>query len=240
MATSIDAIIDRQFRRWELERSIGHRPEPEREGPAGAHPLITVSREHGSVGSAVAASLADRFGYTLLNRDVIDRMCQSTGYSRQLLEALDDRSRSQMATWFDSMVGGLYFDSTDYVRALFTTLYSIARLGGVVVVGRGANFIIGRDRGFHIRVVAPREDRIRAIAERKGVSLRDAAHEVAVRDHERSEFVRRMFHRSADDPLAYDLVINAAGASPRALAEWLAVAARQKFERLRPLEAPAR
>ncbi len=238
MAQSIDAIIDRQFRRWELERNIGRRPEMHESHPA-VHPLITISREHGSPGSAIAASLADRFGYTLLQRDVIDRMCQSTGYSRRLLEALDERSRSQMATWFDSMVGGLYFDSTDYVRALFTTLYSIARLGGVVIVGRGANFIVGPERGFHVRVVAPREERIRAIAERKGISVRDAAHEVATRDHERAEFVRRLFHRSADDPLAYDLVVNASGVAPRAVAEWLAQAARLKFERLRPLEAPA-
>ena len=218
MATSIDAIIDRQFRRWELERSAGHRAESGHESIPNVHPVLTVSREHGSAGSAIAASLADRFGYTLLHRDVIDRMGQSTGYSRRLLESLDDRSRSNMATWFDSMVGGLYFDSTDYVRALFTTLYSIARLGGVVVVGRGANFIVGRDRGFHVRVVAPREERIRAIAERRGVGLREAAHEVAVRDHEREEFVRRLFHRSADDPLAYDIVINCAGTSPRAVA----------------------
>jgi cytidylate kinase len=240
MATSIDAIIDRQFRRWDLERNIAHRADSERDSAPGAHPLVTISREHGSVGGAVAASLADRLGCTLLHRDVIDRMCQSTGYSRRLLEALDDRSRSQMATWFDSMVGGLYFDSTDYVRALFTTLYSIARLGGVVIVGRGANFIVGRDRGFHVRVVAPREERIRAIAARKGVSLRDAAHEVATLDHERAEFVRRLFHRPIDDPLGYDLVVNAAGAAPREVAEWLSQAARRKFERLRPLEAPAR
>ena len=240
MATSIDAIIDRQFRRWDLERSMGHRAESSHEITPAVHPLLTVSREHGSMGSAIAASLADRFGYTLLHRDVIDRMCESTGYSRRLLEALDDRSRSNMATWFDSMVGGLYFDSTDYVRALFTTLYSIARLGGVVIVGRGANFIVGSERGFHVRVVAPREARIRAIAERKGISPREAAHEVAARDHERAEFVRRLFHRSADDPLAYDLVVNSSGTSPRTVAEWLAVAARQKFERLVPLGAAAR
>ncbi len=240
MATSIDAIIDRQFRRWDLERNLGRRPDAPGEPPPIVHPLITVSREHGSAGSAIAASLADRFGYTLLHRDVIDRMCESTGYSRRLLEVLDDRSRSQMATWFDSMVGGQYFDSTDYVRALFTTLYSLARLGGVVVVGRGANFVVGPGRGFHIRVVAPRELRIRAIAERKGISLKDAAHEVAARDHERTEFVRRLFHRSGDDPLAYDVVVNAATAPPRQVAEWLETAARQKFETLQPLATPAR
>lgn len=239
MPTSIDVIIDRQFRRWDLERDIARRQASPRESAPTVHPLITVSREHGSMGSAIAACLADRFGYTLLDRNVIDRMCQSTGYSRRLLDALDERTRSNMATWFDSMVGGLYFDSTDYMRALFTTLYSIARLGGVVVVGRGANFVVGPERGFHVRVIAPREARIRAIAERKGLSLREATHEVTTCDHERSNFIRRLYHRSVDDPLAYDIVVNAANATPRATAEWIGAAAQSKFERLHPLEVPA-
>jgi len=76
------------------------------------------------------------------------------------------------------------------------------------------------------------------LAQRRGVSLREAAHEIAVRDHERAEFVRRLFHRSVDDPLAYDAVVNDSFSSPAAITEWLAAAARQKFERLRPLEAP--
>jgi cytidylate kinase len=238
MHTSIDALIDRQLRRWEIERYSGMKRSPEHPSLPVLGPLITVSRQHGSIGAAVAGRLAEHFRYTLLHRDMIDRMCESTGYARRLLEALDNHARSQLTTWVESMMAGTYVDAGEYLRALLATIYSIAELGGVVVVGRGANFIVGPERGFHLRVVAPRDTRIRAIAERKGIPEKDAAHEVDTRDRERADFVRRMFGHSVDDPLGYDLVLNADDVSADAVGDWLAAAARRKFERLHLLAPP--
>jgi cytidylate kinase len=231
MPDSIDAIIDRQLVQWEHGRTAGELAATATAAPP--LPLLTVSREHGSNGGAIAARLAEHFGCTLLRRDALDRLATSA-YASRLLQSLDEDSRSRMGAWFDSVMGGVHADSITAVRALFTTLFALARLGGVVVVGRGASFVLGLERGFHVRIIAQREHRIRTIAERRGVSLREAAREIANRDHDRAEFVRRLFHRSVDDPLAYDATVNSTGASPEAITEWLAAAAQQKFERLRP------
>ena len=48
-----------------------------------------------------------------------------------------------VTSWFDSILVGNYVDSSDYVRALLKVVHSVAQLGGVVMVGRGANFIVG-------------------------------------------------------------------------------------------------
>lgn len=237
MSHSIDSIVDRQFRRWEMELSISHQQGARRDSPAIAHPVITVSRQHGSIGSDIAARLAEHFRYTLLHRDIIDRMCQSTDYSRRLLETLDGHAQSQLTNWVTAMLAGRFVDESDYVRALLETVYSIARLGGVVVVGRGSNFIVGLERGFHIRVVAPRETRAEHLMQRSGLSRKDALHEIESIDRHRAEFVRRTFGRSTDDPLAYDVVVNAVSAPAAATAEWLAAASIQKFERMRARQA---
>lgn len=240
MPASIDRIIDRQLRRWDMERTIGKGAAKPSEPVTITQPLITLSRMHGSHGAAIAARLAERFRYTLLHRDTIDRLCESTGYARRLLEVLDERSQSQVTNWFDAMLTGKYVDADDYVRALLKIIYSISQLGGVVVVGRGANFIVGPQGGFHIRVVAPREMRIRNVMERRDVIHKEAAHEVDTVDQERTEFIRRRFGHSVDDPLNYDVVVNEAETSPEAVLGWLEIAARQKFQRLRPLVAAAR
>ena len=60
-------------------------------------PVITVSREHGSGGSRIAELLAKRFDYTLLHRDIIDRICNSSGARRQLVATLDEHAQSQIA-----------------------------------------------------------------------------------------------------------------------------------------------
>jgi hypothetical protein len=156
---------------------------------------------------------------------------------RDLCLSLDERAQSQLTTWVQSMLAGRYVDEGDYVRALLKTIYSIARLGGVVVVGRGSNFVVGLEHGFHIRVVAPRDRRVELLVQRTGMPARDAVHELDTTDRHRAEFVRRVYGRSTDDPLAYDVVVNAADGEADSIACWLAMASAEKFRRMRPLEA---
>lgn len=238
MPGSIDSIIDRQLRRWELELRLG-RDAGEAFERRPLQPLVTISRQVGTRGSEIAAGLAARLQYTLLDRDVIDRMCRSTGYTRRLVEALDERARSQITHWLDSMFAGDWVDSSDYMRALVKTIFSIAQLGGVVVVGRGANFIVGPTRGFHARIVAPRERRLERLGAERSLGRRDAEHELAAGDREREEFIRRLFGRSADDPLAYDVVVNEADVETERIVSWLETAARDKFARLAASAVPA-
>ncbi len=233
MGHSISNIVDRQFRRWDVEMGAERHARSHHEAALTAHPILTVSRQHGSLGSDIASDLASRFGYTLLHRDVIDRIAESNEYSTRLLARLDEHARNDLETLVESMFAGKYVDASDYARALLKTVLSIARLGGVVVVGRGANFIVGPERGFHVRVVAPREMRIAEIARRRGIPPRDAAREVDTVDRDRAEFIRSTFHRSVDDPLGYDLVVNSAGLTATSVTSWLADVAHEKFERLR-------
>ena len=233
--TSIEAIIDRQLRRWELESNIRAAELTSKEIQQRHQPVITISRQRGSGGTLIARKLADRFNYTLLHKDVIDRMVESTGYKRRLIESLDEHSHSQMEMWFEAMVGGKYVDGSDYNRHLLEIIYSISRLGGVVVIGRGANFIVGHDLGFHIRIVAPREVRIRKLMEYESLSDKDAAKAVDASDHERSEFIRKTFGKSIDDPLYYDLVINHLTISIESAASLIATAAMEKFVALREM-----
>jgi len=234
MPASIEAIIDRQLRLWELERKISSASKPTVTEPRPVtHPVITVSREHGSRGQEIAAGLAERFQYTLLDRNAIERISESTGYLRRLLEALDEHSRSWIQETVDSMVWGNFVDERDYARGLFKTVHSIASLGGVVVVGRGASFIIGPAGGVHLRVIAPFEERLRHLAGQGSLSAAEAEREIHAVDAERSKFVRKLYGRAVNDPLAYDITVNESGWPLEELVDVLTLAARKKIERLR-------
>jgi cytidylate kinase len=194
--------------------------------------VITISREGGSGGSRIADLVARRFDYTLLDRDVIDRICASSGTRRHIVEALDEHVRSQVANWCEAMVAQHYTDSSDYVRFLLETICSIAALGGVVVVGRGSNIIVGPERGLHVRVVAPRDERVQRVVDEARLDRREADREVTARDRDRAEFIRKVFGRKIADPAGYDLVINTGGLSLDEAVDVIAEAARRKFQRL--------
>jgi len=232
MPKSIEELIDRELRRWEHERQIGARGGAADAARAVTQPIITISRQHGSRGKKLALRLAGRFGYTLLHRDLIDRISTSTGHRRRLLEALDEHARSQITTWVDAMLSGRYLDESDYVVGLLKTVHSIALLGGVVVVGRGANFIVEPGAGVHLRVVAPLEERVRNLMKRGNLTPAEAAREIKLVDEERAKFVRRHFHRSVDDPVAYDMIINESGHSLETLVALATTVVEEKLARL--------
>ena len=55
--TSIETIIDRQIRKWELEKQARERQDVSRDDDI--LPIITVSRQRGSSGSYLARRLAE-------------------------------------------------------------------------------------------------------------------------------------------------------------------------------------
>jgi len=226
---SIDDIINRQFHQWEMEKR-----EREQAPPASAPPahVVTVSREHGSRGAHFAMILAEKLGYQLIHKEIVDAICASSGYRKRIVESLDERYRSRLEMMADSIFSGQMMDHSDYTRNLAQVVLSMARLGGVVLVGRGGNFILGPAKGFHIRFVAPVKHRIDNLVTYRGVSEKDAADAIERSDDERRELMRKIFDADIDDPHHYDMMVNTAIID---IEDWIdpALAAiKIKFERL--------
>jgi len=215
--------------RWEIERS--RRIERKTSVPRRPQ-VVTVSREIGSRGSFFAGRLAERMGFQLLHREVIDAICASSGYRRRIIESLDDRFRSNLDILAESLVTGQSVDHSDYHRYLIKIVLSMARLGGVVLVGRGGGFILGPLRGFHLRLIAPVEQRCTNLVKYRGLSHEAAQEEIERVDQERREMIRKLFGQDIDNPHHYDLVINLAMLELEELIEPTVLAIKSKFERL--------
>ena len=205
--TSIETIIDRQLRRWEMERQKKLEVEKSNVLPK-KRPIVTVSRQRGSRGSFLAEQLAERLGYQLLHREIIDKICDSSGYRRQVIESLDDKTRSSIELWFDGLIKGQYVDASNYLMHLLKVIRSISAHSGVIIIGRGANFILSIGEGLHIRVIADINTRIENLIRFHNISKEDAESAVKKADKERSDFIYSNFRRDINDSTAYDLVIN--------------------------------
>jgi len=231
--TSIEALINRQFLLW--ERQQGTRQEPTVE-PVPPPPIVTVSRQTGSRGSYFASRLALSLNFQRLHREVIDAITQSTGNRKRIVESLDEHYRSELAMLVESVLSGQAIDNSDYIRHLCEVVLSMSRLGGVVLVGRGGNFILGPNRGLHIRFICPRTRRIANLVTYKGLTEDQAVEEIDRSDARRREFVRKVFDADIDDPRHYDLVINAHYMDVEELVDAAVVAYRGKMDKLAHLE----
>jgi cytidylate kinase len=202
---TIELIVDQQIRRWELER---HRPAEAEKTPLKPGPIITISRQRGSEGSLVAEKLAELTGFSHFNREIIDQISHEIGTQKRLIESLDESAMSNFKLWVAGMLKGRIVDSSDYMQSLVKVIGAISHHGKAIIVGRGANFIIGGSAGFHIRIVADIDFRINSLAKRRNYTTEQAKQEIMENDRQRAKFIKNHFDRDIDDPSGYDLIIN--------------------------------
>ena len=82
-------------------------------------------------------------------------------------------------------------------------------MGRIVFVGRASHLLTqSLPGGFHVRLVAGKETRIRRLMELQHVGEGEARSIIERTDLGRRRFVKSHFGRDIDDPHTYDLVIN--------------------------------
>lgn len=173
-------------------------------------PFLTVSREKGAGGGAIAEMVAQKLGWELLGRSLLDRIAERYCLSRPMLDVVDETkatwAQNLFGTWIDSRV----ISHEKYIMHLRQVIRAAAQCGRVVFVGRGAQFFLPMRYGLAVRIVAPETYRITQIARQKNIDEKQAARLIKEADEGRRHFVARYFRRNIEDPHLYDLVINVA------------------------------
>lgn len=212
--TDIHVIVSRQVKRWDLERKAFEESQKEEkktvERPADVKPVVTISRQRGCRGGELAKLLAHELNYGFFDRNIVDYIAQHMGIRSELVESLDEKDRSELELWINNLFSNRVFDHDEYIRALGESVKTMALQGGVVILGRGVNFLLADTPSYHVRLTAPLSVRMDNLRQFEGKTESEAMEEIKKVDRERSAFVYRYFKKSIDDPLAYDLTINIA------------------------------
>ena len=164
-------------------------------------PAITISRKMGSLGTAIARSLAESLGYRVMDYEVINEAAARAGAPEMALAALDDLDLLGLKPSFRQRQA--------YQRGVRQVMLEQAAKGNVVLVGRGGQVIL-RDHPdvLHVRIVAPLALRIERVAAARGTSLAAARAQVRTSDRARRTYLRRYYHVDLNDVDLYDLILN--------------------------------
>ena len=208
---SIVAAAERQMRDWVLneeqhERSLHRRSADELQRSILRH--VTISREAGAGGSEVGRQLAGKLDWQIFDRNLLDHISERFNADRQMLELVDETESNWvydvLGAWMDHKI----IPHEKYVVQLSRAIVSVAQCAHGVFVGRGAQFLLPRQRGLHVRLIAPEAFRVDRLMRENGWDGPTARRRMTELDRGRSEFVARFFHHDVADPHLYDLVIN--------------------------------
>jgi cytidylate kinase len=214
-------------------------PAPASPGPAVR--LITVSAAYGTGGSVVAPALADRLGLPFLQRVTTSegRMAEPGPCDEQLSdeEAKSTPVHRLLAHFTQAMPAGptqsppSTHHQDEHMRGSGEAdIHTLVAAGGGVILGRAAAVVLGKDRGFHVRLVGPDARRVAQGAVVEGISEERAAERLRAADKARTAYVRRLYRCDPSDPSLYHLVIDSTAIPLDTVIELILTAARAHAE----------
>lgn len=181
--------------------------------------IITVEREYGSGGAAIAERLAKHLGWQLWDRDLTAEIAREARVTREAVHRCDERVDPLLSRLFSVYARGSYertlpvtearhFNADAMVAMLHKVIEQAAAKGDCVIVGRGSPYIL-RDRpdAFHVFIYAPDDEKLRRL---KGIgqSEKEARELIQEVDRERASFIRHYFHKEWPHRSLYNLMIN--------------------------------
>ena len=188
--------------------------------------IITISRMYGSGGSDIAARVAQRLGWSLLDNAFVDAVAERLGIPASEVQAREERTPSlveRLASALAVASPEILPPPTEQIPPTEERMAQVTRRiieealvrGNAVLVGRGAQSVLGqRADVLHVFCYAPRDALARRVAERRNISIAEAEKLVDETNKQRDQYVRTTFKRSWKAHENYHLCINT---------EWLGI-----------------
>jgi cytidylate kinase len=186
--------------------------------PGPAVRLITVSAAYGAGGSVVAPALAQRLGLPFLQRvtttegqvaDVApchERLVAEEAKVTPVHRLLASFTHSMPVGPTQSPLSARHQDE-DLRCSAEAGIHDLAD-GGGVILGRAAAVVLGKDRGYHVRLNGPPDRRIIQGATIEGISQEQASVHMQAADSTRTAYVRRLYRVDPADASLYHIVID--------------------------------
>jgi cytidylate kinase len=217
-------------------------PSPAPAGPAAAPAglavrLVTVSASYGAGGSVVAPALADQLGLPFMQRvTTSEGHLAPPGPCDEQVSAEEVKAtpvHRLLASFTEAMPAGPTHSppSTHYQDQHLrghgeAGIHRLLADGGGVILGRAAAVVLGKDRGFHVRLDGPADRRVAQGAVVEGISEEEARARLRAADKARTAYVRRLYRTDPADPSLYHLVIDSTAIPLDIVTELILAAAR--------------
>ena len=184
---------------------------------AGRLPTVTISRQAGCGALVVAEKLAALLQarspkgappWTVFDRNLMEKVLKDHNLPARLAKFLPEDRMTELQDIMDE-VFGLHPPSWTVVHQITETILQLAELGGAILIGRAGNVITAKlPNVFHVRLVAPLEDRVEHAQEFYSMTKKAAREFCLKEDRGRRRYLKKYFDADVDDPLLQHLTIN--------------------------------
>jgi cytidylate kinase len=181
--------------------------------------IVTVEREYGAGGAAIAQKLAARLGWKLWDQALTAEIARQAHVDQSSIKKLEERADPPFYRLMKVFMRGSYerslpienleyLDCENLAPFMARVIAGVASDGNCVIVGRGASYLLrDRDDAFHVFIYAPWEEKMRRL---RAIGKTEAEAEELLQsvDHERATFVKTYFGKDWPTRAIYHMMLN--------------------------------
>jgi cytidylate kinase len=180
--------------------------------------VITVGREYGSGGGAVARTVGQRLGWRVVDDSMVAGIARSADANPDTVRRYDE----SVDPWFHSILKALWrggymgsvarteteaCDADGVARLWHRVIAEAAALGECVAVGRGGVCLLQHNpQAFHVHIYAPMHDRMERLKDREPAGT-DLAAVARDSDRQRAAYIRHYFDQDWKNPHLYHIML---------------------------------
>jgi len=198
-------IAEKFFREWIQTRLV--EIQKKNEVPRVAY-CICFSRKIGVGALEIADRLAEKNGFQVVDREILEHIAQNARLEPSTVELLDECYPGAVNTFISMLFGEKSFIISDYIKHLALAIYSFADSGSTIFVGRAAHLILPREKVLAVRFISSMEHRARRVAQILQVEVKTAQKILKEKDKVQRDFFKKIFQKKEASPSEFDLVIN--------------------------------
>lgn len=179
--------------------------------------IVTISRELGSGGNAIARELSKRLELPYYDRDIISKTAKDFGISKDKLEKYDEKKPNS----FLYSIATAHFDPAfipsfqldDIVvddRAFLFTSETIKKLAvePCIIVGRCADYVLREKKIIKVFICADIDDRVKNVSENLGLSEKNALKLIQKTDKRRAAYYNSYTDQTWGKANNYHITVN--------------------------------
>jgi cytidylate kinase len=182
--------------------------------------VITISRQFGAGGITLGKMVAEKFGYTFADTEIIKMVAEMANVSTHFVETVEKEAGGKFSRFISKTVSKPlvdrilrdergYIDEEIYLDYLVLIIAQMADDGDVVILGRGSQYILNdHPDACHILLIDTFENRVRFMQKNYELSQSRATQVVKNEDKRRLNLYKKLGKTDYDNPELYHLVLN--------------------------------
>lgn len=186
---------------------------------------VAISRQAGARGNTIAGRVGRKLGWQVVDQEMLEHIARQGGAVDELSAAAREWAEERLVMLRRNGTLSNDGDAIEMARVILT----LGALGEVILVGRGAGHILPHASTLHVRVVAPRADRVAYLSQWQRLTPHEAEQQVDIRDRHRTQYLLDHLNADPSDPINYDLTVNSSLLGEALTAEVIVQAAKAKL-----------